>query len=182
MGQMYARIPLVLMRVEQIGVRQGAERQLRDGRAAALQHLAEGRLRRRPRALVVPRDQEAMLVEMRHPQMLAREILEEALEVQLVKAMNVQVHQPRHDHQVGAVDGGVRPAAIVGADEGDLVAGKHDVAVANVFMTARLRIPGHHPVGVLDPRCRSHLLHTRSISDIPASPRRAALSHGQAEG
>ena len=149
-------MPLLTKVSSRSGSGRGANRQLRNGGAAALQHLAERHLGCRLSALVVPLDQEGVLEELRHPEMLAREILEEALEVQLVKAMHVQVHQPRHDHHVRAVDDGVRTAAVAPADEGHLVAGEDDVAVGYVCVPARPGVVTDDPVGVLDPRCLGH--------------------------
>ena len=142
--------------IEQIGVRQGTGRQLRNGGAAALQHLAERRLCCCPRALFVPFQQEGVFEELGHPEVLAGEVFEEPFEVQLVKAMNVQVHQARHDHQVRAVDDGVRTATVAPADEGHLVAGEDEVTVGYVCVLARLGVRADYPVGVLYPRRARH--------------------------
>ena len=78
------------------------------------------------------------------------DLVDQALVHRLAGRVGVDVDQARHDHQAGAVDGGVGGACVVAADEDQRAAVECHVGVGEIDVRLRAGVPGDHHSGVAD--------------------------------
>ena len=131
------------------------------GGHAALQHLVDGEAHGRAGALGQHAEDRHVFVERRLAELGRAQLLVQPLVARLRRRVGMHVDEAGHDHLAGTVQGHVGLAVEALAHMDQLVVAKGDVGALQVDMAAgtfgtALRIPGDHPVAILDHRRAAH--------------------------
>ena len=117
---------------------------------AGQHHLAERHLLAGHARLGVGAQGDGAFVQARHVLRGQPVLLAHAAEKRLGAGMRMQIDQPRHHHEIAAVDGDIGGAVIVLSNEDDRFVREHHVAVCQIDMPPVRAIPGDDAGGVGD--------------------------------